>query len=178
MGNSLRVNEKRRDLQTKSRLVRRRRADSDRWCSFCRAVPYHLATSPHAYASVREARMERETGIEPATFSLARRCSTTEPLPLMRYFRDITIAYQKRFVNILIIWQSKQTGYRDIFVNCFPVNPPALSNQFPLLTLFISSMIQPWEPAKRGTNLTSIGKTHMETLSIKVNMCCKRCSIV
>ncbi len=24
---------------------------------------------------------ERETGIEPATFSLARRCSTTEPLP-------------------------------------------------------------------------------------------------
>src|SRR5579872_3917441 len=26
-------------------------------------------------------KMERETGIEPATFSLARRCSTTEPLP-------------------------------------------------------------------------------------------------
>src|SRR5215469_7799899 len=26
--------------------------------------------------------LERETGIEPATFSLARRCSTTEPLPL------------------------------------------------------------------------------------------------
>ena len=26
---------------------------------------------------------ERETGIEPATFSLARRCSTTEPLPHM-----------------------------------------------------------------------------------------------
>ena len=25
--------------------------------------------------------MERETGIEPVTFSLARRCSTTEPLP-------------------------------------------------------------------------------------------------
>src|SRR5437867_2651871 len=25
--------------------------------------------------------LERETGIEPATFSLARRCSTTEPLP-------------------------------------------------------------------------------------------------
>src|SRR5712692_5587201 len=29
---------------------------------------------------------ERETGIEPATFSLARRCSTTEPLPHMRNF--------------------------------------------------------------------------------------------
>ena len=26
--------------------------------------------------------MERKTGVEPATFSLARRCSTTEPLPL------------------------------------------------------------------------------------------------
>ena len=28
-------------------------------------------------------KMEREAGIEPATFSLARRCSTTEPLPLV-----------------------------------------------------------------------------------------------
>ncbi len=31
--------------------------------------------------SLRLDRLERETGIEPATFSLARRCSTTEPLP-------------------------------------------------------------------------------------------------
>jgi hypothetical protein len=31
-----------------------------------------------------QANLERETGIEPATFSLARRCSTTEPLPLNR----------------------------------------------------------------------------------------------
>src|SRR5579859_3692408 len=46
MGNTLQVNEKRRDSRTKSRLVGRRRADSNRWCSFCRAVPYHLATSP------------------------------------------------------------------------------------------------------------------------------------
>jgi hypothetical protein len=44
--------------------------------SFCRAVPYHLATSPVG---------ERETGIEPATFSLARRCSTTEPLPHVHF---------------------------------------------------------------------------------------------
>src|SRR5262249_4598635 len=28
-------------------------------------------------------KIERETGIEPVTFSLARRCSTTEPLPLV-----------------------------------------------------------------------------------------------
>src|SRR6266568_750609 len=28
------------------RIFGRRRADSNRWCSFCRAVPYHLATSP------------------------------------------------------------------------------------------------------------------------------------
>ena len=27
--------------------------------------------------------MERKTGVEPATFSLARRCSTTELLPLV-----------------------------------------------------------------------------------------------
>src|SRR5579885_1058773 len=64
-----------KDVTESSRLEkRRRRADSNRWCSFCRAVPYHLATSPSTW--------ERETGIEPATFSLARRCSTTEPLPL------------------------------------------------------------------------------------------------
>jgi hypothetical protein len=37
--------------------------------------------------------MERETGIEPATFSLARRCSTTEPLPLNAF---ATIRYHIR----------------------------------------------------------------------------------
>src|SRR5260370_17198124 len=47
--------------------------------------------------------MERETGIEPATFSLARRCSTTEPLPLVRYVCETKIAYQGRFVNNLIV---------------------------------------------------------------------------
>jgi hypothetical protein len=45
--------------------------------------------------------MERETGIEPATFSLARRCSTTEPLPLIRRFCMIKISYQRQFVNSL-----------------------------------------------------------------------------
>ncbi len=115
--------------------------------------------------------MERETGIEPATFSLARRCSTTEPLPLIRYVCETKIAYQGRFVNNLIARQSEETSHRDIFVNRFPMNPPALSNQFPLLALFISSVMQAWKPAKRGTNLTSIGKTHMETLRIKVNAC-------
>src|SRR5437764_13477248 len=53
-GDTLKVNrcnnndKKRRDLRIKSRLILwRRRADSNRWCSCCRAVPYHLATSPH-----------------------------------------------------------------------------------------------------------------------------------
>src|SRR5258708_8472001 len=112
--------------------------------------------------------MERETGIEPATFSLARRCSTTEPLPLVRYVCETKIAYQGRFVNNLIVRQSEETSHRDIFVNRFPMNAPALSNQFPLLALFISSVLQAWKPSKRGTNLTSIGKMHMETLRIKV----------
>src|SRR5260370_9149877 len=116
--------------------------------------------------------MEGETGIEPATFSLARRCSTTEPLPLVRYVCETKIAYQGRFVNNLIVRQSEETSHRDIFVNRFPMNAPALSNQFPLLALFISSVLQAWKPAKRGANLTSIGKTHMETLRIKVNACC------
>ena len=34
--------------------------------------------------------MERKTGFEPATFSLARRCSTTEPLPPARYDPSLT----------------------------------------------------------------------------------------
>ncbi len=38
----------------------------------------HLATSPEPGVNV-----ERKTRFELATFSLARRCSTTEPLPLM-----------------------------------------------------------------------------------------------
>src|SRR5260370_31680556 len=73
--------------------------------------------------------MERETGIEPATFSLARRCSTTEPLPLIRYVCETKIAYQGRFVNDLIVRQSEEPSHRDIFVNRFPMNAPALSNQ-------------------------------------------------
>ena len=63
--------------------------------------------------------MERETGIEPATFSLARRCSTTEPLPLIRYVCEIKIAYQGRFVNNLVIRQSEETSHRDILVYRF-----------------------------------------------------------
>jgi hypothetical protein len=47
------------------------------------AQTYHVHT--YARTSVNictcEVKRERETGIEPATFSLARRCSTTEPLP-------------------------------------------------------------------------------------------------
>src|SRR5260221_13702925 len=85
---------KRRDQEITS--VGRRRADSNRWCSFCRAVPYHLATSPEKPMS----NGERETGIEPATFSLARRCSTTESLPLtLPCFRNCKISYLRRFVN-------------------------------------------------------------------------------
>jgi hypothetical protein len=48
----------------------------------------HLATSPHAlfsprgWSQERLSRMERKTRFELATLSLARRCSTAEPLPL------------------------------------------------------------------------------------------------
>src|SRR5436853_1175701 len=50
--------------------------------------------SPLAYLG-----RERETGIEPATFSLARRCSTTEPLPHYACVCMIKISYWKGFVN-------------------------------------------------------------------------------
>src|SRR6266567_2986248 len=85
-----------RNVICQSRFSGRRRADSNRWCSFCRAVPYHLATSPY------EDNWERETGIEPATFSLARRCSTTEPLPHISCVRKIKISYSWYFVNCFL----------------------------------------------------------------------------
>src|SRR5262245_1551726 len=40
----------------------------------------------------RRLEWERETGIEPATFSLARRCSTTEPLPRDYYNTAIPVS--------------------------------------------------------------------------------------
>jgi hypothetical protein len=43
---------------------------------FCRPLPYHLAMPPK--------KMERETGFEPATSTLARLHSTTELFPLSR----------------------------------------------------------------------------------------------
>ena len=42
---------------------------------FCRPMPYHLAMSPRKFL------LERETGFEPATSTLARLHSTTELLP-------------------------------------------------------------------------------------------------
>ena len=42
--------------------------------------------------------LERKTGFEPATFSLARRCSTTEPLP--RRFCPSMIARRHNSVNV------------------------------------------------------------------------------
>ncbi len=44
-------------------------------------MPRKRRTGPRARSCRRL--LERKTGFEPATFSLARRCSTTEPLPLV-----------------------------------------------------------------------------------------------
>ena len=53
----------------------RRHPDLNWGWGCCRPVPYHLAMAPY--------KLERKTGFEPATLALARRCSTTEPLPLI-----------------------------------------------------------------------------------------------
>ena len=47
-------------------------------------VPYHTTKKPLKINNFKGFR-ERETGIEPATPSLARRCSTAEPLAHMKY---------------------------------------------------------------------------------------------
>jgi hypothetical protein len=55
--------------------------------------------------------MERKMGFEPTTFSLARRCSTTEPLPLAKD-DDVDIYYA--FGNYRAEGQSR-TGDTGIF---------------------------------------------------------------
>src|SRR6516225_9458704 len=67
----------------------RRRPDLNRGWRFCRPLPYLLATAPWeqpARAKVGsqplERKLERETGFEPATSTLARSHSTTELFPL------------------------------------------------------------------------------------------------
>ena len=61
----------------------RRRPDLNRGWRFCRPLPYHLATAPSVKDTASEERnMERETGFEPATSTLARSHSTTELFPL------------------------------------------------------------------------------------------------
>ena len=79
----------------------RRRPDLNRGWRFCRPLPYHLATAPTKMCSLGilarvetqainsvpqpsrdpERRLERETGFEPATSTLARSHSTTELFP-------------------------------------------------------------------------------------------------
>ena len=49
-----------------------------------RHTMYHI--SVHKIADHFWANQKRETGIEPATFSLARRRSTTEPLAHIKYY--------------------------------------------------------------------------------------------
>ena len=69
----------------------RRRPDLNRGSRFCRPLPYHLATAPftlfrgmsaHPRRGRSEEVLERETGFEPATSTLARSHSTTELFPL------------------------------------------------------------------------------------------------
>ena len=73
----------------------RRRPDLNRGWRFCRPLPYHLATAPikvnHRHKKTRDGGLreilERETGFEPATSTLARSHSTTElfpPLPSLK----------------------------------------------------------------------------------------------
>ena len=62
----------------------RRRRDLNAGWRFCRPLPYHLATAPSGMPERREGKMERETGFEPATSTLARSHSTTELFPPKR----------------------------------------------------------------------------------------------
>ena len=69
--------------------VWRRRPDLNRGWRFCRPLPYHLATAPSGRKNGRTwKKLERETGVEPATSTLARSHSTTELLPLVQITKN------------------------------------------------------------------------------------------
>jgi hypothetical protein len=85
----------RRDLRKQPRLFGRRRADSNRWMELLQSSALPLGDV--AWLNPPDQEGERETGIEPATFSLARRCSTTEPLP--HCVCTIKISYSGGIVN-------------------------------------------------------------------------------
>ena len=74
--------------------------------------------------------------------------------------------------------ESKKSCDGDIFIYIFPVNANAVSNEFPLLPLFVCSTVKSWEPCERRTNLTSIRKADVDMLIIEVNACCRCGSIV
>src|ERR1700693_4145140 len=78
-----------------AKLVKSRGSRARR--GFCRPLPYHLGTAPLLHtlafrlekvhrrrAGWEQRKLERETGFEPATSTLARSHSTTELLPLDR----------------------------------------------------------------------------------------------
>src|SRR5207245_10635232 len=62
--------------------------------------------------------MERETGFEPATLALARRCSTTELFPPQsqkkRNYTDITREASRRGEGLTGNWQDEHIGRRAI----------------------------------------------------------------
>src|SRR5437763_12621264 len=73
-----------------------------------------------------QANLERETGIEPATFSLARRCSTTEPLP----HRCETSKQKVQYLSLLLRWavrDSNSHGLRQRILSppCLPISATA-----------------------------------------------------
>ncbi len=69
----------------------------------CLADPGRATGALHSSLLSRgtKKRMERKTGFEPATPSLARRCSTTEPLPLSFYHYTRGAARRKRITLTL-----------------------------------------------------------------------------
>lgn len=79
--------------------------------------------------------------------------------------------------NGLIVRQSQQTSDRDILINSIPMDSNATTNQFPLLALFIGSIVQTRKPIEGSANFATIGKTYMYSLRIKIEAFCLRCLI-
>ena len=78
---------------------------------FCRLVPYRLAISPLCYLTVFYPSLtqflERETGLKPATFALARRRSINWATPACAFLEAIDDSLACNSVNALEFWRSK-----------------------------------------------------------------------
>ena len=114
--------------------------------------------------------MERETGIEPATSPWQ-----GDALPLSHsrlYVTFVRLRYiSGAIVNDLMVRQIRGGQPQRYLRQSLPNECPCLVQSIPMLASFISKCCRRGNQLRGAVTSCRIGKTHVETLRIKVNVC-------